>query len=415
MKSKIAVIGAGISGLSIARLLKDNGYDVIVFEKENQLGGLIKCSVENGVLFHRVGGHVFNTKNKAVSNWFWKHFDKNSEFISTKRNAKIWMGNKYIGYPIENHLYQLPYEKTTQIILDLLSTNSNNLKNSNSFDEFLQLNFGNGLYELYFKPYNYKIWHFDLALIPLPWLKGKLPMPNLKDIILNNIYKEEEETMVHSTFFYPRKRGSSFIIDKLSKDLFIENNCEIKSIEYENKRWKIHQQFFDSIIFTGDVRTLHNLIHINDQKITNSCLQTEALLSRGTSNVLCYTDTSDLSWLYLPEANTESHRIIYTGNFSPNNNVDERLTCTVEFSGIVSENQIKEAITHLPGNLCPIAFNYEPNSYIIQQKNTRQLISNLKDNLQPYKFFLLGRFAEWEYYNMDTAIEAAMNLIEKQF
>jgi len=91
------------------------------------------------------------------------------------------------------------------------------------------------------------------------------------------------------------------------------------------------------------------------------------------------------------------------------------LTCTVEFSGIVSEKKMKETLVNLPGNLKPIAFNNEPNSYVIQQMDTRSLISNLKSSLKPYKFYLLGRFAEWEYYNMDKAIEAAINLTENSF
>ena len=39
---KIAIIGAGISGLSSAHFLKDH-YDVTVFEKESTPGGLIRC------------------------------------------------------------------------------------------------------------------------------------------------------------------------------------------------------------------------------------------------------------------------------------------------------------------------------------------------------------------------------------
>lgn len=38
---KIAIIGAGISGLSSAHFLKDH-YDVTVFEKESTPGGLIR-------------------------------------------------------------------------------------------------------------------------------------------------------------------------------------------------------------------------------------------------------------------------------------------------------------------------------------------------------------------------------------
>jgi phytoene dehydrogenase-like protein len=34
---KIAVLGAGVSGLTAGRILKDRGYDVTVYEKTNLL------------------------------------------------------------------------------------------------------------------------------------------------------------------------------------------------------------------------------------------------------------------------------------------------------------------------------------------------------------------------------------------
>ena len=53
----LAIIGAGISGLSAAHFLKDK-YDVTIFEKEDRPGGLIKFRRVNGNLFHTCGGHV---------------------------------------------------------------------------------------------------------------------------------------------------------------------------------------------------------------------------------------------------------------------------------------------------------------------------------------------------------------------
>jgi len=411
----IAVIGAGISGLSVANLLMENGNNVVVFEKNNQVGGLIKCTVEDGVLFHRVGGHVFNTKIGKVEDWFWKQFNKDEDFVLAKRNAKIWLGNKYIGYPIENYLYQLEMSVTTKIISELLDNILINKKEIDNFDDFLNLNFGKTLYDLYFKPYNYKIWNTDLSKVSLPWLAGKLPMPNIQDMIINNIYKADDKLMVHSSFFYPIKNGSSFIVNKLAKKISISKDTEIISIIRTNNCWKINGQLFDSVVFTGDVRKLHEIIQIDNSQIQIDCKAVRNLLSNGTSNALCYIDDSDLSWLYLPESNTKSHRIIFTGNFSPNNNADKRLTCTVEFSGILSEEEMRNELIKLPGNLQPIAFNQEPNSYVVQHSNTRELISKLKSVLKPFNFFLLGRFAEWEYYNMDKAIEAAMNLVQEQF
>lgn len=49
------VIGGGISGLSIAQLLRKDNQEVIVLEAETRPGGMIKCDLINGSLFHRTG------------------------------------------------------------------------------------------------------------------------------------------------------------------------------------------------------------------------------------------------------------------------------------------------------------------------------------------------------------------------
>ena len=42
-RQKIAVIGAGIMGLSSAYYLIKKGYDVTLFEKESDIGGMAVC------------------------------------------------------------------------------------------------------------------------------------------------------------------------------------------------------------------------------------------------------------------------------------------------------------------------------------------------------------------------------------
>ena len=87
---RIGVIGAGISGLSIARLLGKE-HEVTVYEKAHRPGGLIKCEVVNGVLYHLVGGHVFNSRRKDVLDWFWSIFCQESDFYAAVRHAVVSM------------------------------------------------------------------------------------------------------------------------------------------------------------------------------------------------------------------------------------------------------------------------------------------------------------------------------------
>jgi protoporphyrinogen oxidase len=413
---KIAIIGSGVSGLSMARILEEQ-HQVVVFEKNKLPGGLIKCERVEDNLFHKVGGHVFNTKNKRVYDWFWSYFSQETEFVKAKRNAKIFFNNQIIGYPIENYLYLFKREAVRNIINELLALQKlpkiSPFEYEN-FEEFLKGNFGKTLYETYFKPYNEKIWKTDLSTVAMEWLEGKLPMPNLHEIIENNIIKGEEENMVHATFFYPVEDGSQFIVDRLKRDLDIRTGEAITQIDRHDSQLKIKDEFFDKIIYCGDIRQLPDFAK---QVLNNAGVDLkyiENLRSNGTSNLFCETDDTDISWLYIPEDFTMAHRIIYTGNFSDTNNRgSNRKTCVVEFSGKVELEVMKEEIKKLPGNLSPLSYNYEPNSYVVQDRRTRAEINKAKKALEAQGIFLLGRFAEWEYYNMDKAIEAAFSLSEQ--
>lgn len=411
---KIAVVGTGISGLSIANMLKAD-HEVKLFERAPKAGGLIKCERVQDCLFHKVGGHVFNAKNTEVLDWFWSHFDRENEFVKAKRKAKVFFNNAIIGYPIENYIYLFDKETIKKIIPELLALQCQPKRSPfeyDNFESFLQNSFGNTLYETYFKPYNKKIWQTDLSTVAMEWLEGKLPMPNIQDIFESNILREEEDNMVHSTFYYPKENGSQFIVDRLKQGLDIATDSEITEISDNGQQLQLPSgESFDKMIYCGDIRKLPQFCKdiLAEAGIDVSAI--DQLRSNGTSNLFCETDDNDISWLYIPQDFTRAHRIIYTGNFSDTNNRgSSRKTCVVEFSGKVDYDTMVEEIKKLPGNLSPISFNYEPNSYVIQDKQTRNLIQAAKDALKQKNIYLLGRFAEWEYYNMDKAIEASFNL-----
>lgn len=207
---KYIVIGAGISGLSIAQLLKDRN-EVVVVEKDSRSGGMIKCDRVNGSLFHRTGGHVFNTKRQDVLKWFWRYFNKKIEFTKALRNSVIHLSDdNVIPYPIEDHVYLLNESIVKAVIEDMLSIAKRRDYIPENFEEFLAGKFGKTLYQIYFEPYNYKVWRRDLSKIPLSWLDGKLPMPTVQEIMYNNIYRIEERSFVHSSFFYPKIMVHSF-------------------------------------------------------------------------------------------------------------------------------------------------------------------------------------------------------------
>ena len=410
---KIAIIGAGVSGLCVARLLNEE-HEVVVFEKESQPGGLIKCRNINGSLFHTCGGHVFNSKRQDVLDWFWNMFDKDVEFTKADRNSVVFMEDgDEIPYPIENHMYLFSEKIQKEFIDDLVNMASGKACEPTNFEEFLKGRFGHTLYELYFKPYNEKVWRRDLKQVPLSWLEGKLPMPTVAEMIFNNINHVKEKAFVHSSFWYENENGSQFLADKMAEGLNVIYNKNIDSISYcENKKWMIKDEIFDRVVFCGNIKDMVNIImRINIERFKAPVAQLEY---HGTTSVFCEIDANPYSWIYQPSKMHESHRIICTGNFSKNNNgaqvKEGRITATIEFTDEISREEIIENISKMPLNPKYIDHKYNKYTYPIQDNKTRLMIADLKSILSQYNFFFTGRFADWEYYNMDVAMGAAMDL-----
>ncbi len=403
---KYIIVGAGMSGLATANILQDKGNEVIVFERESRPGGIIKCDIIEGSLFHRTGGHVFNTKRKDVMEWFWKHFDQENEFIKSLRNSSVVFDkNLIVPYPVENHVYYFNSETQKSFISDLLYISKNN-QEANNFEDFLKGRFGSTLYNIYFQPYNYKIWRRDLKNIPLSWLEGKLPMPTVEEIIFNNINHVDERQFVHSSFFYPKNGGSQFLADRLSEKLNVKYNSPVTKIEMFDTKLFVNGEMCDRVVFCGNIKSLPKIY--NMEYYTDEIVQLE---SHGTTSVFCEIDRNPYSWVYLPDKSYESHRVICTGNFSENNNAVGKMTATIEFTDFISKDDIIENLNKIPFSPKYITHNYEEYTYPIQDKNTKELIIKIKNYLSKDGIYLVGRFAEWEYFNMDMAIGSAMDLV----
>ncbi len=406
-----AIIGAGITGLTIARIMQEKGHTVKVFETEKKPGGLIRCSREKGdVLYHRVGGHVFNSRRQDVLDWFWALFDKESDFRLATRRAEIYFNPEcWVPYPIENHLRDLPEETRHQVVDELLTVLKNGSTDVDNLGDFFQTRFGKTLNEIYFTPYNDKIWQMDCKKIPLSWLDGKLPLPSIRDVLINNIDQVTEMKMVHSSFYYPKQGGSQFLANRMAEGIDVVYNAAISQIGRKAEQWLVEGEVFDKVIFTGNIKQLPNLLNqampLEDSFISGI----EKLEYHGTCSVLCHLKPNDYSWVYIPNPQLKSHRVICTGNFSPHNNGSCEMTGTVEFSCPMSKEDILEQLSFMPFEPEYISHHWEPCTYPIAGVEGKQLIDKIKEQYEAKGFYLLGRFAEWEYYNMDAAIGAALD------
>src|SRR5213595_278152 len=94
----VAVLGGGPAGLTAGYLLAKRGVPVIVFEAEDQVGGIAKTEVRDGYRFD-LGGHRFFTKSQEVND-LW-HEVMREEFLLRPRMSRIYWNKKFLTYPLD--------------------------------------------------------------------------------------------------------------------------------------------------------------------------------------------------------------------------------------------------------------------------------------------------------------------------
>lgn len=98
------IVGAGLFGATCARLLNDAGYEVLVIEKRNHIGGNIFTERKKDIDIHVYGAHIFHTSNEKV----WSFVNRFSKF------------NSFINSPLANYkgeIYNLPFNMNTFVQL----------------------------------------------------------------------------------------------------------------------------------------------------------------------------------------------------------------------------------------------------------------------------------------------------------
>ncbi len=97
MQSDYVVVGSGLSGAVIARRLADAGERVIVLERRGHTGGNVADSLHpSGVCVHRYGPHLFRT----VSDEIWQFVNRFAQFHPYKHRIRTLVDGQMENWPI---------------------------------------------------------------------------------------------------------------------------------------------------------------------------------------------------------------------------------------------------------------------------------------------------------------------------
>lgn len=403
---KVAIIGAGISGMSLAHLLKSSGINYSLYEKSPVPGGIASVKTDYPVPFHQTGGHCFNSKFPEVLDFVFQNIMPKDQWNRVERKAKITFRDYEVNYPIEYNLRQIMVEEPFlfgKIIRDLLKVKISPPKVTNLL-QYFEAQFGTTLTDLYFKPYNEKIWNHSLNTLSPDWVSGKLPESSLRDIF-SGFLGAKEKKMPHAFFYYPNDGNNAFV-KALSEGLEIFPNNHIKEIKREGHHWAIQDNLYDEVVYTGPLNYLDQFIKDFPINLTKDI---KSLKYNKVTSSLWESEDQDFLWSYLPSKEILFHRAVHIGKFLKDPKANY---INLEAIGSYNKEELEKAAKQISFVGDYITHHCSDHAYVVYDANYQKATTSLKEFATEQGFHLLGRFAEWDYYNMDICIKRAMELAD---
>lgn len=400
----VIIIGAGISGLTVAQQLPG---DVRILEKENYIGGLSTQYWSQGHWFD-FGGHYFHFLNKADIQSYVTRFCPFEEY---QRKSLVFLLERFLPYPIQVHLSFLPRIWKNRIAREILSPIGTQPEN---LAQFLISVFGPSLFQLFFEPFLSKYYRFDLEQMSSDMDKGSIPVPDPDKIREGLRGKNFLHVGYNPVFYYPRQSLRDFIF-RYAQGLETKISLQEEILEVDLIKKAVYTPRgsypYDFLINTMPLKKFLCLIRpAISSPNPDSLLHTSTLVV----NTILKRRRKRFHWVYLAERQFPFYRVgFYPGQKAPvcyleGNAQDFDLTNPDIIFRQVKSTLLALNLIHSVDEIKLIDFKPIPISYIIFNKQWKQTVPPLLNQLRQWDIFSIGRFGAWNYSSMSDDIQNAL-------
>lgn len=435
-KKTIAVVGAGISGLVIAYELLKRGADVVLLEKDNRVGGLAKTFEYRGNKFD-IGPHRFYSGKKSIIDYI--HRIMKRELMKIERESLIFCKGKYFNWPLTfRDVFNLNLKMLSLIGYDFFSKMlDNEVRNPANFEDYIIQNYGQTIYEMFFKSLTSKFLSYPPEKIHPRWaevgiqkaiIEEEIYSRNLKDLLRMLLRGVKTST----SFFYPPEGIGKFTetLCSLIRENrgVIETDVKIKALVVEDGIIKniITQQgsiIPSLVIWTAPLTDLAQLLGYRDLN----------LIYRDLLLFGCLFKRKDLlkrfQWCYYSDEEILFHRISIPYYFSSQMSSGDKIFLVAEVSckkedfswrhpGELIERVLIDLkkVSLIPEHSLPldVIIKKVENAYPVYKLDFLQRKKEILDYLRKFKNLKLGgRQGLFWYNNMDECISQALKIAEE--
>ena len=424
------IIGAGPAGLSTAYHLAGPNWTIL--EQQDRIGGLCQSIEDNGFIFD-YAGHIMFTNSEYIKDVMYpKLLGDNVHWQD--REAWVYSKDVYTRYPFQASTYGLPADVVKECILGAVKAyyEHDHSREPQNFKEYIEMFWGEGIAKHFMMPYNKKLWAVPLEEMSHTWLSGRVPQPNLEEIVLGGLRPLPKPLGPNARFGYPLHGGFESLVKGFMKYLDakrIKLNTTITAINPAKHQLTLTDgstMNYRRLVCTMPLPVLvNNLLTYAPAAVKEAASRLRHISVRCVNLGINRGDVTDKHWIYYPE-DTVFHRIFVQSNASPFCQPPNTtgLTCEITYSSykpLPEEGLIERCIEDckrvgmltdddeiLVANQADL-----PYAYVVPDTWKEQSVKTIREWLESQDIFLSGRFAEWEYYNSDHAILAGKRAGER--
>lgn len=340
---KLAILGAGVSGLALARYLVEGGFpidDVHLFEADSEVGGLCRSKTVDGFTYDVAGGHILYSKDAEAMGWMKACAGGEEAFVKKDRHTKIRYGREHwVHYPFENGIGDLPKEANFDCLSGYVKAWHARTKDGSAapaeFGKWVQWRFGDGIAKHFMDPYNEKVWKRELDFLTSDWVAGRVPDAPIDDVLRSSVGIRTEGYTHQSIFFYPKQGGFQAITDGIASTLMerVRLSTRVTDLVKTKAGWRVDGEDFDHVVSTLTLTDLPDVAADMPADVARACKELEY---NGLVSYLVALDRPehpDLSWIYLPQHEQGPiNRVTYMSNYSPGNAPEGKTSFLLEMT-----------------------------------------------------------------------------------
>ncbi|HYC32136.1 MAG TPA: FAD-dependent oxidoreductase [Gemmatimonadales bacterium] len=475
----VIVVGAGPTGLSAAYHL---GTDSLLLEQADRVGGWCRSIEDRGYTFD-MAGHIMFSNDPYVHELYRLLLGDNVHWQD--REAWIFSKGVYTRYPFQGALYGLPPEVIKECIVGAIEARFGSLHPRSpatdtgssddytgperrgmfepllkagggkgrtllytgterrrpvmhkgpprNFEEFIYKVWGAGIARHFAIPYNRKLWAVPLDEMETSWLGGRVPLPNLEDMIEGALSPVPKPMGPNARFGYPLRGGFQALMSGFVPHLAgqLRLNTRVTGVSPARRTVTLDDGSvvpYETLISTMPLPRLVRLLgHEAPADVREAAAALRHVSVRCVNLGVARSNLTEKHWIYYPE-DTVFHRIFVQGNASPYCNAPGGfgLTCEITYSdakplpcegdalirrciedchrvGIFTAEDEVEAANQVD---MPVA-------YVVYDHARAANVERIREWLGARDIVLAGRYAEWEYYNSDHAFVAGKRAAEE--